>query len=779
MRKIIQKSLAVLLAASTFLSVVACTNPSTTEESSGQATTTNTTQSSDELYTSLQTNYGFEPDYAYTKPVHNAKGDVKFEFPSEFSPEGLGQINVNDEFTNGIIDVFIDKDLTLSADPIVKYDTDTKTYTVSANPASRPLVYSEAYISQDSAWGLAGSYYMVLYYDLETGEKLEKPEITIFDLESEVDAPIISFKKSDTGLASYEWTEVPGADKYHVYILGNAADRPEVIAKDVPDNWIIHDDATQYGSTTLFNMFYRDTDASSYTYAYVIAEKDGKFSNASNLLSVKQFQSGLIYNFAGKDPQMRIRFTSPDQLLSTMPVEMCDGNVVMYPVTYQFDQMKVQTLLEAYGREISGVDMTQVFATIPVVADDTELSQMVLIEDYDYPEFEEDLRKAIESLESEKGKSGASPTPEISVVEDQSESEEENSSAGTTSSKEATTSNNEFNSDLTDTIYATNPLSAYLAANMLEGNSYIDLTMVNEASDVDILLDSFYEAYYQNPLILQVNGLAISRDGSMLLVEYAQDQTELKTKQKEIQTKVTEIVQEVTTDSMTDIEKEFALNDYLCNLAEYDFDVLNYALENDMEVGNEYRDAFTAYGTLLNQKGVCASYAAAYKLLADEAGLECIVVTGYLNGNLAHAWNRVNIEGNWLSVDTTNNDNEILSNSLLNLSDSIAATTLVEDGRYLSDATLPTIIGETEDYEFYRVSGKYFSVEEMGGELSQVLSTEQSATLRTKSDLTSQEIETILVALVSTPEMSTRQAELMEANIYENLGVITIQFGGE
>ena len=60
------------------------------------------------------------------------------------------------------------------------------------------------------------------------------------------------------------------------------------------------------------------------------------------------------------------------------------------------------------------------------------------------------------------------------------------------------------------------------------------------------------------------------------------------------------------------------------------------------------------------------------KLLAEEAGLECIVVTGYLDGELPHAWNKVKIDGEWQIVDSTNNDNEADLNALLNLSDTAA-----------------------------------------------------------------------------------------------------------
>jgi len=57
---------------------------------------------------------------------------------------------------------------------------------------------------------------------------------------------------------------------------------------------------------------------------------------------------------------------------------------------------------------------------------------------------------------------------------------------------------------------------------------------------------------------------------------------------------------------------------------------------------------------MVKGKGVCVGYAGAFKLLADKAGLQSIVITGGLN-NLNHAWNKVYINGDWVHVDVTNN----------------------------------------------------------------------------------------------------------------------------
>ena len=102
----------------------------------------------------------------------------------------------------------------------------------------------------------------------------------------------------------------------------------------------------------------------------------------------------------------------------------------------------------------------------------------------------------------------------------------------------------------------------------------------------------------------------------------------------------------------------------------------------------KFNDSFTAYGVLINHVGVCASYSAAFKLLADAAELDSIVVTGYLDGNLPHAWNKVMLDGQWNIVDATNNDNEVIQNALFNLSDSAAYATLVEDDRFVLDTSL-------------------------------------------------------------------------------------------
>ena len=173
-------------------------------------------------------------------------------------------------------------------------------------------------------------------------------------------------------------------------------------------------------------------------------------------------------------------------------------------------------------------------------------------------------------------------------------------------------------------------------------------------------------------------------------------------------------------------------------------EALENAEENQFQtVDEEYSDSFTPYGVLLNQKGVCASYSGAFKLLAQAAGLDCIVVTGNLEGNLPHAWNKVKVDGEWQIVDSTNNDNEQLFNALLNLPDRAAGKVLVEDELFVLDSKLGDYGAPSDEKEYYRLQDKFFEQDQIAASLADELQEGDRATLRTDYDLNDQEFETI------------------------------------
>ncbi len=96
------------------------------------------------------------------------------------------------------------------------------------------------------------------------------------------------------------------------------------------------------------------------------------------------------------------------------------------------------------------------------------------------------------------------------------------------------------------------------------------------------------------------------------------------------------IVANYVTDGMTDLEKARVLHNWLIHNAAYDYSFSNY----------------DASGVLLRGTGVCESYARAYELLLNKAGVENRFISGMASRD-AHAWNLVKIDGNWYHVDCT------------------------------------------------------------------------------------------------------------------------------
>lgn len=92
---------------------------------------------------------------------------------------------------------------------------------------------------------------------------------------------------------------------------------------------------------------------------------------------------------------------------------------------------------------------------------------------------------------------------------------------------------------------------------------------------------------------------------------------------------------------MTDLEKLLALHDWLVEHCQYN------------KVGHltgaaDQMNAYTAYGALVDGDAVCQGYSMALNLLLQKAGVE----SHYVSGN-GHAWNVVNLAGNWYHVDST------------------------------------------------------------------------------------------------------------------------------
>lgn len=105
------------------------------------------------------------------------------------------------------------------------------------------------------------------------------------------------------------------------------------------------------------------------------------------------------------------------------------------------------------------------------------------------------------------------------------------------------------------------------------------------------------------------------------------------------------VVDELITSSMSDYEVVKTLHDYLVTHCDYDYRV---------DIGNMPFVSHQAEGALLKGTAVCSGYAKAYEAMLDAAGIPNETITGYAGGY--HAWNLVQVDGQWYHVDTTWDD---------------------------------------------------------------------------------------------------------------------------
>lgn len=97
---------------------------------------------------------------------------------------------------------------------------------------------------------------------------------------------------------------------------------------------------------------------------------------------------------------------------------------------------------------------------------------------------------------------------------------------------------------------------------------------------------------------------------------------------------------------MSQAETALVLHDYLMDTVAYDWDTLVNGTPTDKAV-------YSAYGALVNGKAVCNGYALAYQMLLKQAGINAVKLT---STPMNHAWNLVEIDGNWYHVDVTHDD---------------------------------------------------------------------------------------------------------------------------
>lgn len=104
---------------------------------------------------------------------------------------------------------------------------------------------------------------------------------------------------------------------------------------------------------------------------------------------------------------------------------------------------------------------------------------------------------------------------------------------------------------------------------------------------------------------------------------------------------VQEVLTKIIHNSMSDVEKVRAVNDYIVSHTAYTKDTKS--------------SPHSAYTVLAERGGVCQGYALLAHSMLQKLGIETQYIVGYV-GQEGHAWNLVKLDGQWYHLDTTWND---------------------------------------------------------------------------------------------------------------------------
>jgi len=782
-----------------------------------------------ELALALREKYAASEPVEYEESLGWVSPDHVFEFEVEFDTWDYKY------YEEKPFVVYADNDFTIEVDSNLKLDRDDNGHGVfsvmpstysssSVENAYRPdrsgtflwfetekIFESQGDIlfekEQNQDWGNLPQYYLVQDIDLKTGEKLDKPIVRVFSIEKELKAPLNLSFTIEEGLATFTWDEVPGAENYLVVglMVANKDDgtkklegffqKPSSQTLGYVDQtyWqdrISDDDLSPLMNQTMF--FTGGSDSHEYAYAVVAINSDG-MSPMSRMYWAKDILPLLPHNADYFSEDYKYQVDSINQLPSHLPIEMCDKSPASYVIDYDMDNH------EALLGNLDGTSYLQIYYNLPGTPYKGKMSVLKVQEST----YKEELAK-IKARQDELLNTGGLVKPEIKVEDDDATPDDtpDTTQAAVTepavtepdtttepavditeppveTTEQSSQGTNDPDPDLSvpgDVIFASNALSEYFAINMMNVNDRIPLSGFPEASDQEYLFDAFQEAYYQNPLCAPWSEIRYFPGTNELGVEYKYGKDDWIQKQDGIRQKVSEVNAQIITAGMSDYDKSIAINDYLCDQAVYDYDALDDAAKSNYQSYDpKYEDSFNAYGILVKGVGVCASYAACYKLLADAAGLDAVVVVGVVNGNMGHAWNRAFVDGEWKTVDTTWNDDENIPNAFLHISDAAVELTRVEGNEYVMDSELYKYTSTQDDKEFYRVQGNYFAKSEIADKLvDAALDNNGKAVLRTDYDLSQDDGSKIMESIKSNPKLSS--SKYTGFFVDERLGAIYIEF---
>lgn len=245
----------------------------------------------------------------------------------------------------------------------------------------------------------------------------------------------------------------------------------------------------------------------------------------------------------------------------------------------------------------------------------------------------------------------------------------------------------------------------------------------NDKEDLERVIEAYYndhpECFYlpYNYSISNIN-LGVFKLSILNLDYLVSDKIELQNMNNKLEEKVDEIIKDNITSSMTDYEKELKIHDVLVETTSY------YKYE---DIDKIPAIKHTAYGALIDHEAVCDGYSKAFMLILKKLDIDTIIVSGVLD-NVNHAWNIVNINGEYYHVDVTSDNTEVKTKAVIHTYFNLTEKDILKSHEISNMFTVPKC--NSTKYNYYIYEGFYInSSGSLNSKLTDIISRQKNSNI--------------------------------------------------
>lgn len=285
-------------------------------------------------FTYTDTMYGLDEDYVFEFDASDAAGYTHYDAFCVYVSEDDMQEDIDCMATNGYHSSgyycdssYEDGKIKVSPRGIIRLDG----------------VY-EADPDADPTWGVYNKLFLAQWMDLETGDILDEPLVTIFSVNHSIDAPVVTQKLDETNNYTLTWNPVAGATEYSVFSMLDDRSfsfeatttnttisvkefQSEIEAEAILSSFIINDTGAILGMNY---AVYSDVNGG-YKYV-VVAKTDAGISGISNIIDPADIAGTIPYTTVSDKPTYNILNVEDTPLYSY--VTMADDTDKLMMINY-------------------------------------------------------------------------------------------------------------------------------------------------------------------------------------------------------------------------------------------------------------------------------------------------------------------------------------------------------------------------------------------------------------------------------------------------------------